>query len=196
MATLELTRDQILGYRRAVGALDEKLPWSAASLRTAAWAGLQDSVPRAALHALHARVADVGPGDWEDPALAQVWGPRYAAYVVPAGDHAIFTLARLPDSGRIRDRAYEFAARLEACAKGAKISLNEVAEELGTHPNMIRYAALTGTVLIRWDGARRPTVWTVTPPDVDEHAAREELARRHLHMAGPSTASRCTLARA
>ena len=46
---LELTRDQILAYRRRVGSLDERLPMSAESLRLAAWAGLQDSSPRSAL---------------------------------------------------------------------------------------------------------------------------------------------------
>jgi hypothetical protein len=49
---------------------------------------------------------------------------------------------------------------------------------LGVHPNSLRYAAPTGTVLIRWDGARQPTVWTVLPPDVDPRDARLELARR------------------
>lgn len=37
----------------------------------AAFGGLQDSAPRAALLALHARMEDVGPGAWEDPKLVQ-----------------------------------------------------------------------------------------------------------------------------
>jgi hypothetical protein len=52
---------------------------------------------------------------------------------------------------------------------------------------MLRYAAATGTVLIRWDGARQPTVWTVPPPDIDPRDARLELARRYLHVYGPAT---------
>jgi hypothetical protein len=52
---------------------------------------------------------------------------------------------------------------------------------------MLRYAAQTGTVLIRWDGARQPTVWTVPRPDVDPGDARLELARRYLHIFGPAT---------
>ena len=55
-------------------------------------AGLQDSVPRSALHSLHARVEGISHDAWEDPALVQVWGLRYTTYVVPAGDHAAFTL--------------------------------------------------------------------------------------------------------
>ncbi|HET7699547.1 MAG TPA: winged helix DNA-binding domain-containing protein, partial [Candidatus Limnocylindria bacterium] len=74
---LPLTRAQILSFRRDAGALDVRLPRSAASLRRAAWAGLQDSMPRSALLSLHARVRDVGPSAWEHPSLVQVWGPRF-----------------------------------------------------------------------------------------------------------------------
>jgi hypothetical protein len=42
-------------------------------------------------------------------------------------------------------------------------------------------------VLIRWEGARAPIVWTVPPPEVDPIDARRELVRRHLHVFGPST---------
>ena len=41
--------------------------------------------------------------------------------------------------------------------------------------------------MIRWDGARQPTVWTVPPPDTDPRDARLELARRYLHIYGPAT---------
>lgn len=87
----DLTREQILAYRRRVQALDVRLPPGPESLRRAAWAGLQDSVPRSALHALHARIQGVTSDAWEDPVLAQVWGPRYTAFVVPAVDHVTFT---------------------------------------------------------------------------------------------------------
>ncbi len=93
---LKLTRDQILGHRRRASALDEHLPAGAASLEKAAWAGLQDSMPRAALLSLHARVEGIEPGSWEDPALVQLWGPRFSAYVVAARDRAVFTLGRYP----------------------------------------------------------------------------------------------------
>jgi Winged helix DNA-binding domain len=63
----------------------------------------------------------------------------------------------------------------------------EAGRALGVHPNSLRYAAATGTVLIRWEGARRPTVWTVPPPAVDPREARLELARRYLHSYGPTT---------
>src|SRR3954464_9424958 len=105
MNPLPLTRTQILAFRRRVGALEERLPPGARSLRRAAWAGLQDSMPRAALLSIHARVEGTHPQIWDDPSLVQVWGPRFSVYVVPARDHALFTLARLPDDARGRRRA-------------------------------------------------------------------------------------------
>src|SRR5262249_37388506 len=109
---LELTRAQILAFRRRVGALGERLPRGARSLRKAAWAGLQDSMPRAALLSIHARVDGTRPTTWEDPSLVQVWGPRFSVFVVPARDHALFTLARFPDDERGRGRAGGAAARI------------------------------------------------------------------------------------
>ena len=67
---LDLTRREILAFRRHVNALDERLPIGRRSLRHAAWAGLQDSMPRAALLSIHARVAGATPSTWEDPSLA------------------------------------------------------------------------------------------------------------------------------
>jgi Winged helix DNA-binding domain len=55
------------------------------------------------------------------------------------------------------------------------------------HGNRLRYAAATGTVLIRWEGARQPTVWIGPAPDMDARVARLELARRYLHAYGPAT---------
>jgi hypothetical protein len=184
---LDLTRSQVLAYRRTVQALDERLPPGPDSLRRAAWAGLQDSVPRSALQSIHARVEGTAPDAWKDPSLVQVWGPRYTAYVVPAGDHAAFTLGRLPDRGPIRERAEDLATRLDAHLDGRRVAYGEAGRALGVHPNSLRYASLTGTVLIRWDGARQPTVWTVPPPAVDPREARLELARRYVHVFGPAT---------
>jgi hypothetical protein len=184
---LELTRAQILAYRRTVGALDERLPPGASSLRRAAWAGLQDSVPRAALLSIHARVERTEPSTWEDPSLVQLWGPRFAAYVVAARDVAVFSLGRLPADGKRRRFAEELAVRLHAFLGGRRMPYGEAGRGLGMNGNQLRYAAPTGTVLIRWDGARQPTVWTAPPPAIDPLAARLELARRYLHVVGPTT---------
>jgi hypothetical protein len=143
-------------------------------------------MPRAALLSIHARVEGAHPLVWDDKSLVQVWGPRFSAYVVPARDHAFFTLARLPDDERGRRRAEDMAARIEGFLQGRRLNDNEVANGLGVH-NALRYAAATGTVLIRWEGARAPLVWTIPRPEIDPHEARRELARRYLHVFGPTT---------
>ena len=186
-ARLRLDRDSILAFRRRTGALDERLPAGPDSLRLAAWAGLQDSVPRAALHSIHARVAGTGPSAWEDPSLVQLWGPRFSAYVVAAADLAVFSLGRLPDDGARLRRAEVTADRLDAFLAGRRMPYGEAGRGLGHHGNMLRYAAPTGRVLIRWDGARQPVIWTVPPPAVPVDEARRELARRYLRVFGPAT---------
>lgn len=147
-------------------------------------------MPRAALLSIHARVEGTEPSTWEDPSLVQLWGPRYSAYVVASRDLAIFSLGRLPAGGNTRRVAEDLAARLHAHLDGRKMRYDEAGKALGEHPNRLRYAALTGTVVMRWEGARLPTVWTVPPPEVDEHEARLELARRYLHAFGPTTPER------
>jgi hypothetical protein len=151
---LTVTRQQIVAFRRRVGALDERMPMGSQSLRRAAWAGLQDSMPRAALLSLHARVDRVESSTWEDPSLAQLWGSRF--------------------------RAERMAERLHAHLDGTRMTDREVGRALGVG-NELRYAATTGTVAIRWDGARAPTVWTVAAAEVDPADACRELARRYIH---------------
>ena len=186
-ARLELARAQILAFRRRVGALDERLSPGPESMRRAACAGLTDSMPRAALLSLHARVEDTSPDGWEDPSLVQLWGPRFSAYVVAERDRAVFTLGRLPEGGKKLERAEHLAARLRELLGDDRMPYGEAGRALGVNPNMLRYAAPTGTVLMRWDGARQPEIWTVPPPDMEPAEARLELARRYLHVFGPST---------
>jgi hypothetical protein len=146
-------------------------------------------MPRAALLSIHARVEGAEPSSWEHPSLVQLWGPRYQNYVVAARDLAVFSLGRLPDEAKGRRRAEETAARLQAHLNGTQLGYGEAGRTLGVHHNSLRYAATTGTVVIRWDGARQPIVWTVPPPTVDPHEARLELARRYLHVFGPATSA-------
>ena len=185
---LQVTREQLVAFRRRVGALDDRLPSGKRSLRHGAWAGLQDSMPRAALLSLHARVAGTGPTTWEDPSLVQVWGPRFSAYVVAAPDRAVFSLGRLPDEAGARRRAEDLAERLHGLLRGAQMPYGRAGRALGVPPSSLRYAAATGRVLIRWDGAHQPIVWTVPPPEASPGEARLELARRYLHVFGPGTA--------
>jgi len=144
-------------------------------------------MPRAALLSLHARVEGVEPSTWEDPSLVQLWGPRYSTYVVPKADFALFSLGRLPDNARGRLRAERMAELLHAELDGRRITDREVGRALRVGASL-RYAATTGTVAIRWDGARAPIVWTVAAPQIDPAEACRDLARRYLHIFGPTTA--------
>jgi hypothetical protein len=107
-------------------------------------------------------------------------------YVVAARDLAVFTLGRFPDAGRIRGRAEDLAERLHVFLDGGRMRYDDAGQALGVHGNQLRYAALTGRLAIRWEGARRPLVWTVPPPDITAADALLELARRYLHVFGPA----------
>jgi hypothetical protein len=144
-------------------------------------------MPRAAVLSLHARVAGIEPAAWEDPALVQLWGPGYHAYVVAAGDRGVFTLGRLPDDGGTRRVAEDLAARLRGLLGETRMTYSAAGRALGESPNRLRYATLTGTVLLRWDGARQPVIWTVPPPEIEPGEARLELGRRYLRVLGPGT---------
>ncbi len=182
-----LTRRQILAFRRRVGGVDERAPMRPESLRKAAWAGLQDSMPRAAVLSLHVRLVGVEPSILDDPSLVQLWGPRYSTYVVAKPDFALFSLGRQPDNPKGRERAERLAEQLRAHLGRGRATDREIGRALGIG-NEMRYAATTGTIAIRWEGARAPVVWAVPSPKIDPADACRELARRYLHVFGPTTA--------
>jgi hypothetical protein len=146
-------------------------------------------MPRSALLSIHARVQGTEPSTWEDSSLVQLWGPRFSVFVVAASDLAIFSLGVLPEDDKRRRRAEDLAERLRSYLSGKREAYGEVGRAMGLRdPYMLRYAAATGTVLLRWDGARQPTIWSVPAPQMDPRDARLELARRYLHIYGPATA--------
>jgi hypothetical protein len=146
-------------------------------------------MPRAALLSIHARVEGTGPTTWEHVSLVQLWGPRFSAYVVAAKDLAVFSLGRLPEGTPGRARAHDTASRLHAFLNGRRMPFGQAGHKMGVPPNSLRYAATTGRILLRWEGARQPVVWTGPTPHMDLQHARLELARRYLHVFGPSTAA-------
>lgn len=184
---LRATRNEILSYRRRVGALDARLPHSEASLRQAAWAGLQDSMPRAALLSLHARVRKIEATALDHPSLIQLWGPRYNTYVVARRDFALFSLGRLPEDAKGRSRAQQMAERMHAHLGDRRLTDRELGRAIRVG-NAMRYATTTGTIAIRWDGARAPVVWAVAGPEITPAEAQRELARRYLRVFGPANA--------
>lgn len=146
-------------------------------------------MPRAAVLSIHARVQNATPNVWEDDSFVQVWGPRFSTYVIPAEDVAVFTLGRLPDDPKRQAEFQAVADKLERFLDGRRMTLSEAGHALGVHPSSLRYGGPTGRILIRWEGARSPVLWTVPAPDVDPFEARLELARRYLHVFGPGTAA-------
>src|SRR5262249_53390899 len=123
---LDLTRAEILAFRRRAGALDRRLPPGPDSLRQAASAGMQDSMPRAALLSIPARVEGTQPSTWADPSLVQLLGPRHNVYTVAGRDLALFSIGIYPDDEKGRRRAEDRAARLQAGLGGARMGHAEV----------------------------------------------------------------------
>src|SRR5438034_2643280 len=186
MAIPSITRENVLAFRQRATFLHTRLP--PGRLIDAAFAGLQDSAPRSAVLALHARVKDVSPSAWRDPRFVQVWGPRGAVYVVPSRDVAIFTLGRSP-------RNPVLAAAVRAAAEKTKRTFrNRQAQPerflsnraAGVNFRELRIASMTAALRIEWDGAT--TSWRlVEPPTEAPESARLELPRRFLRSVGPST---------
>jgi winged helix DNA-binding protein len=144
-------------------------------------------MPRAAVLSIHARVKDTAPDTWADPALVQLWGPRFSVFAVAAADAAVFTIGRLANDPAATRRAVDTADRLEAFLAGREMKFGDAGEGLGVPHNSLRYGSSTGRLLLRWDGARQPTVRVVPTPDVDPRDAGAELVRRYLHVYGPGT---------
>jgi hypothetical protein len=180
-----VSRDQVLRFRARVSHLDRKLPLG--SFAKAAWGGLQDSVPRAGVISLHARVAGTKPDSWEDPSLVQIWFRGGTDYIVPREDAGIFTLGSYPRDPERAAAVERLADDIHRAVEGRTLKVAEVAGILGhalpTHP---RASAVTGRVHIRWDAS---SIWLipVERPDIDVEDARRELARRFLHWFGPAT---------
>lgn len=175
---------QVAAYRQRVSHLVGRLPPDA--FDRAAYGGLQDSSPRAAVMALHARMNGVRPDTWEDPALAQIWF-RWADYVVPRSALPAFTVGAAPRDERHRRALDEFADAVLDVLAGQRGRQRTVGEAFPDRPEagmLLRCLSVTAKVHIRWD-ARSCEVVPATPPDVDPREARLELARRFLHWYGP-----------
>lgn len=183
-ARVLLDLGQARRYRLVSGHLNERLRTGEFDL--AAFGGLQDSSPRSALISLHARMHDVGPDDWEAPALAQVW-LRWADYVVPHSAVGAFTLGALPRDPHQRRALIELADAVLAVLDGRRLRPREVAAAIPGLPNehFLRSLCLTGKVHIRWDASTTVLV-PAEPVAIDEEQARLELARRFLHWLGPA----------
>src|SRR5437667_11314212 len=186
MAIPSITREHVLAFRQRATHLHRRLP--PGLVTEAAFADLQDTAPRSAVLALHARVRVVSPSAWKDPRFAQVWGPRGAVYVVPAHDVAVFTLGRFPRNPLLASavRAAAEKAKRAFRARQAQPGRDLSDRAVGVNFRELRIPSMTGAVRIEWDGAT--TSWRlVEPPPEAPEPARPELARRFLRSVGPPT---------
>jgi hypothetical protein len=176
--------EQTARFRAAATHLGGRLASDCHGLAGAA--GLQDSAPRSALLALHARMAGVGPDAWEHPDLAQIWF-RWADYVVARPDLGIFTIGAAPTHPGHRAALEALAARVDETLDGRALAPAQVATAMGlASPIPFRFLSVTGRIKIRWD-ARTITMFAVAPPQVEASDARRELGRRFLSCYGPAT---------
>ena len=115
------------------------MPKSPESLRRAgvgrpAGQHAESRAPVAARAGREGRALDLGGSS-----LAQLWGPRYQAYVVPRRDFALFSLGRLPDTAKGRLRAEQMAERLRVHLAGERIAGRDAGRALDMNPNAFRY---------------------------------------------------------
>jgi len=108
---------------------------------------------------------------------------------VASKDLPVFSLGRLPEDARGRARAENTASRLHAFLNGRRMPFGQAGHGMGVPPNSLRYAAPTGRILLRWEGAQQPVIWTGPAPGMHPQHARLELARRYLHVFGPASAA-------
>lgn len=181
-----ITRENVLAFRQHATYLHRRL--SSGRIVEAAFAGLQDSSPRSAILALHARVSDVSPFAWKNPRFVQVWGPRGAVYVVPRKDVAVFTLGRSPRNAVLAEVVRTAAEKAKRAFRARQTKPGHVlsGRAVGVNFRELRIASMTGAVRIEWDGATT-NWWLVEPPTEPAELARLELARRFLRSVGPST---------
>ena len=184
-AVLSVGIDEVASFRALSTGLHDRLDPRARA--RAAWGGLQDSAPRSALLALHARVHSITPRAWEDPSFVQLW-LRKAAYLVPRADRAVFTLGALPRDPDAAAALQHLADQVVSACGGNAMSYRELAAaapELSGRLD-VRLTSATGKVALRWDASRIRVIPT-SPPEMDEEEARRELARRFLSWLGPSS---------
>ncbi len=188
---MRATTEQVLAFRARASHLAAKLP--SGSFTDAARGGLQDSIPRAGVIGLHARVENVQPIDWDDPSLCQIWFRGGADYIIPRSDIAPFTLGTLPRDEDKRRSIEDAAERVIDFLAGREVKTREVSEALfgaNVREGMtIRQTSRSGRVLIRWN-ASTIFAYACERPEMDEEEARLELCRRFLRWFGPQPKDR------
>ena len=185
LGSIPVDAAQAMAYRATVQHLGSRL--DGGSHVAAAYGGLQDSAPRAALYGLHARMHDVGPDDWEHPSLVQIWFRLGADYVIPREALDVFTVGSQPTDAVQRAALNALGDAVRDVVAEAPMRTRDVVERLGVRlpsPHLIRMSQVSGKIVIRWD-ARTTEIIASDDPRVDPDGARVELARRLVHWYGP-----------
>jgi len=189
MVRLRVDAEQVWRFRLAQSGLHERCPPD--DLARAAYGGLQDSAPRAAVISLHARAESVAPTSWEDPALVQIWFRGGADYVVPRAAVGVFTVGASPRDDARREALEHVADDVHRVLDGEMRRARDVYAALPAYERgfAIRAATTTGRIHLRWDASR---IWLIPAdrPDVDIEEARVELARRFVAWFGPASMQR------
>ena len=180
---LRATRQQILAFRRRVGALDERMP-NEHAVHCGARRG-----PAYRTACREPRCSHCTRGSRESSRRPRKTRrlPSYGALVTST---YIVTEARLRAvlAGKASRQRQEPASGRAAWLRGCTPILTATRDNLTVMPgsalgvgsNAIRYAATTGAIAIRWDGARAATISTV-PARGDRPCRRASGAGSPLH---------------
>lgn len=217
MADRRLTRDQVLAFRAAAHALDERR--SAKQLLDVVGAcGIQDTPPGSADLSLAARLNIDAPTVADAVAtkkLALTWSLRGAPHLLPPDDLAVFTLGAKPADGTIAslwrqpdealavvERAMVAALKTKPRTKGevSEAVTATVPKELAPycrgcdvhHPNesVFRAGPLLGRIVLVSTAPvllTKTKGWFGSEPKGDIDALRTELLLRYLHCYAPTT---------
>ena len=217
MATGRLTREQVLAFRAAAHALDERRP-AARLLDVVGACGIQDTPPGSADVSLAARLSINAPcarEAVESKTLALTWSVRGAPHLIPPRDLPIFTLGARPADGTTASlwRAPEHALvdvekAMVAALKSSPRTKGEVSaavtsavpEELAPwcrgcdahHPNesVFRAAPLLGRIVLTSTAPvllTKAKTWLGADVKGNVDAMRTELLLRYLHCYAPTT---------
>jgi hypothetical protein len=133
---LEVTREQVLAFRRRRQNLHQPARGEEALTRVLEACPVQNTPPGAADVALHARIARLSPDAMEEALLAktlvQAWSLRGTPHVLPAGDLAVYTVGLAPaDEDEARYLLRPIMSDLDAAGLPAQEAIERTAAAIG-----------------------------------------------------------------
>ena len=138
---------------------------------------------------MHARVEGAPHNGWEDPRSCRCGGRASRCTPCRRTTSPLFTLARLPETRKDRARAEELADRLEAVLDGGRMRDRDAWPRSASATASATRRSPAGSRSAGRERARRSSGW-FRAPKISPRDALLELARRHLHVYGPTHARR------